>query len=33
MTILKIATLLMVGAALAATPVLAQAVTSGNKGN
>jgi len=30
--ILKLATLLMVGAALAATPVLAQAVTSGNKG-
>ena len=29
---IKLATLLMVGAALAATPALAQAVTSGNKG-
>jgi hypothetical protein len=29
---LKLATILMVGAALAATPVLAQAVTSGNRG-
>lgn len=28
----KLVTLLMVGAALAATPALAQAVTSGNKG-
>ncbi|MEO6011998.1 MAG: hypothetical protein ABIQ30_00220 [Devosia sp.] len=28
----KLATILMIGAALAATPVLAQAVTSGNKG-
>ncbi len=28
----KLATLLMVGAALAATPVLAQAVTAGNRG-
>ncbi|RYE07676.1 MAG: hypothetical protein EOP22_16910 [Hyphomicrobiales bacterium] len=29
---LKLATALMIGAALAATPVLAQAVTSGNRG-
>ena len=29
---LKLATILMVGAALAATPVLAQAVTGGNRG-
>ena len=28
----KLATILMVGAALAATPVLAQAVTAGNQG-
>jgi hypothetical protein len=29
---IKLATILMVGAALAATPVLAQAVTAGNRG-
>ncbi len=31
-TAFKLATILMVGAALAATPVLAQAVTGGNRG-
>jgi hypothetical protein len=32
MTTIKLATLLMIGAALAATPALAQAVTAGNRG-
>ena len=32
MTTIRLATLLMIGAALAATPALAQAVTSGNRG-
>jgi hypothetical protein len=32
MTTLKLATLLMIGATLAATPALAQALTAGNKG-